>query len=271
LSVTEIHALFTRLQQCQSEGRYEEADATRFELILNGVQISDHNKLWRADGKTKFGKADVVDSVSTSSPRTTNKAPPPPPSSYSEHQLSNRSPNVRSQTLLRVEQLVEQRADALVRGEMNVSKFLALELYKTYGVGVDDESRTYSFGPAFVDALDWQTPSLPPDTTATTQAGAAAAAQFPPLLFEKEIPECSRTSYRCCSQEPFASSDKRVQQRIEYLVVERTNKREERKFCEADAILRELYEAYSVTVNDETREWIVLDSRLDASSKKATK
>jgi hypothetical protein len=155
-------------------------------------------------------------------------------------------------TLLRVEQLLKMRSEALVRGESDLSHFVELELYKTYGVEIDDDSRTFSFGPMSVKDLDWHPPIMPVDTVPRK----SSSVLFPSLLYSTEIAECTRTAY-CCSDNSEPIIDDCVRDRIEQLVLERKNKRDERKFYEADAILKELYETYSVNVNDESREWTV--------------
>jgi hypothetical protein len=135
LTVTQLHSLFSRMQQHRMDGRYEEADAARFELMLNGVQVSEHSKSWRADGQKEI--------VGDDSKKESNWMPPRQAPTYSEHTLENRGDRMLPSTLLRVEQLLKMRSEALVRGESDLSHFIALELYKTYGVELDDDSRTF--------------------------------------------------------------------------------------------------------------------------------
>jgi hypothetical protein len=241
LAPTQVHDLISQLQHCRLEGRYEEADAVRFELMLHGVQISEPTKTWRADGTKSFGDP----------PSPTMKKIPSMAPAYSEHLKSSPDPKIPPSTLRRVAQLVPMRADSLVREETNLAQFLELELYKTYGVGVDDTSGTFSFGPSFVDEIDWQPPALPCDKMDSS------ANIFPDLLFVSESKENLVDKYQV-SESTISHPKGQVRRRIEHLILERIVKREERKFYEADAILKELYSTYSVALNDETREWTVV-------------
>jgi hypothetical protein len=241
LAPTKVHDLLFQMQHCRLEGRYEEADAVRFELMLHGVQITEPTKTWRADGTKSLGDP----------PSPTMKKSPSMAPTYSEHLKSSPDPKIRPSTLRRVAQLLSMRADSLVREESNLAKFLELELYKTYGVGVDDPSGTFFFGPSSVDEIDWQPPALPceqMDSSANT---------FPDLLFVSESKENAVDNYQVRESTKY-NPNGHVRRRIEHLVLERIVKRDEGKFYEAEAISKELYSTYAVALNDDTREWTVV-------------
>lgn len=243
LTMTQVHSLLSKVQQYRMDGNFDEADATSFELTLNGVKISESFKVWWADGQQE-----IKDYES----KNLSRWIPRPAPVYSEHSMSNRGDNVEHSTLLRVNQLMKMRSESLVRGEIDLCGFIEFELFKTYGVGIDEVSRTFFFGPPPAKDVDWQPPTMPADGKPKT----SSSLLFPSLLYASEIAECTQTAYNYSAKsEPIVEDC--VYDRIESLVVERKNKRDERKFYEADAILKELNATYSVKVDDESCEWVV--------------
>ena len=57
LTMTDIHSLLSRRHQLQLQGRYEETDAMKFELMINGVFVNEIARQWRADGEHTFEKS----------------------------------------------------------------------------------------------------------------------------------------------------------------------------------------------------------------------
>ena len=152
----------------------------------------------------------------------------------------------------RVEQLVQARADALVRGELQVVDSLALELYCSYDVGVNDSTRTWSVGCDF-SCNDtelhgtWTPPLRPPNPSDNTDmAGNINFVRFPgthgAIFGFRERDFVSETGYQCSSKS--LPIPEQYKQRIENLIQERIHMREEARFLEADAVRRELWYTY---------------------------
>ena len=242
LTITEIHSLLSRRHQLQLESRYEEADAMRFELMINGVVVNEFSRQWRADGIHTFeSSCEVLMNKSNG-----NKI-------YREDELSRESEQESdlSTGRRRVEQLVERRSMATDRGETDVVDLLSFELYKTYGVGIDDRSCTWSFGAKFKGNTRWQPPELPEKITTLQRKKL-----FPPRLFEDEQIKYASPSYRRSKHSRHVPNDL-ILLRIDELIQERVHMREEQKFIEADAIRKELWDTYYVGVNDRLKQWSV--------------
>jgi len=251
LTMAEIHALLLRRSQCRATAKYEEADAIKLELSIHGVRVCDETLQWTTDPtvdfegtkkQTKSSNQNQVESTSIAS-STQNYTRDPLSKPFEEEPIRFQQ---------RVEQLVQARWDALVRGEGELAESLAMELYCSYDVGVNDHTRTWSVGCQFLaDAAnlsEWNPPQRQKmDTNASSNEtkDETDKIQFPStrLLFgDKERDFDSETRYRCSSQS--LPVPKQSKQRVEELVQDRIHKREEARFLEADAIRRELWHTY---------------------------
>jgi hypothetical protein len=266
LSVTEIHALLQRRSQCRASDMYEEADAIKLELAIHGVRVCDESLQWTTDPTIHFQEKhsspnDQMDRDGFSNDIGSNGGPHAVRLAaglrYCRDALSRTFEGESALRLnQRVEQLVQERVDALVRGELQVVDSLALELYSSYNVGVNDSTRTWSLGCDFsVNDTGlhsaWTPPVRPPNQSDDTdQVDKAKPIRFPGAhgaIFgcrEREL--VSETCYQCSSKSlPIPEQDK---QRIEDLIQDRIHMREEARFLEADAVRRELWYTYVSTV-----------------------
>jgi hypothetical protein len=244
LAKSEIHAMLSRRYQCVLESRIVEAEAMGFELLINGVITCDSSKQWRADGRRDFDEPE----------KGVQRKPEAAPI-YEEDVMSNftrQNGTSEAISLQRVQQLVQVRSAAIVRGETDLADLLSYELYKTYEVGVNDQSCTWSLGSKFDVNTSWEPPTLP----SISVSPGSVKGVFPPRLFVEEDKKYASPAYRR-SEHSRNISNYLALRRIETLVQERIHLREERKFIEADAIRRELWETYYVGVNDRLRQWSV--------------
>ena len=116
LTMTEIHTHLSKMQQCRIRGQYDQAEAMKFELMLNGVQVNEATKCWCADGETKLDD-DFEMAESREGPTVVPEYTEYPPTKLDGSSLD-------SITQQRVEQLVKQRSDSIARGEMELAAFL---------------------------------------------------------------------------------------------------------------------------------------------------
>jgi hypothetical protein len=240
LTLTEIHSLLSRRCQSRLQGKYEEADAVRFDMELNGLHVHDGLMQWRADGQRRFDESETIaEEISE------------PGQPFIEDVKSKNDTDTDGKTFRRVEQLMKMRAAALVRGETILSDVLSLELYKTYGVVVDDNLRSWSY---VVDTADNE--RQPPELPVKNVSLCITKDLFPPTMFANEEQRYASPAYRQSENSRNVPNDL-ARQRIEQLVQERIHKRDERKFLESDAIRRELWETYHVGVSDRLRQWSV--------------
>jgi hypothetical protein len=165
-----------------------------------------------------------------------------------------------------VEQLVYDRHVALVREECDLAAWIEYELYSTYNVGVSDGTKTWSLGCHF-------SPPVMSNTSMTTTAWMVPtpptfiprknSVLFPsPLLFvnedqsfdsvvryserrtslqkspPKSLPESVNPQKQDCNELLL------IRERIQQLVQERIQKREEGKFLEADTLRNVLWRTY---------------------------
>lgn len=239
LSMRDVHVLLSRRALSQLNGRLKKADANKFELLIQGIQIRDDPYLWTADPAVDLERLLKENHY----PELPSRAAVFTPNSMSEP-LGEAHCRIDQ----RIEQLVKGRAECLVRGETQLSQFILFELYRTYDVGIDDISRTWSVGAIFDtdDAMSWKPPSL---QEAVEDSASKAATPYPPLLFSRVGPDSHNSPPFRQSIHSLPLEDGRVIDRVTALVRQRLHKREEGKFLEADAIRNELWITYVSTVN----------------------
>ena len=250
LSRADIHDFLSRRLQARLENRFEDADTMLFELSLNYVAVSDHSLCWRADGKMTFDDIDTDELLGQAKQQE----------SMIHYEESEFSQGIVEQfgksTSTRVKQLIGLRTDAKIRGEDILCQFLSYEIFKTYGIGIDDESQTWSFPAHFGDESDWEPPTLPRNTTPKPSARKEDRT-FPPMISQNPEKLYASPTY---PQSPDSEniSNSLLLDRIEHLVQARVHLRDEHKFAEADSIRQELWETYSVSVRDKAREWCLV-------------
>mmetsp|Transcript_2581 Transcript_2581/g.3762 ORF Transcript_2581/g.3762 Transcript_2581/m.3762 type:complete len:661 (-) Transcript_2581:103-2085(-) len=240
-TVDEIYSLLSRRLQCRMEGKFEVADAIKFELIVNGVRFSDGLRQWRADGDNQFDKNEKKNA------RFAEK--------YSQHKLS---PDLQVDSLkYRVKRLIQERAEARVRRDFHLVDSITLELYRTYRVAVEDQGRTWSVGSsAFGTDIDWEPPSVG-KATAPSQPRSSSTTKLLPLLFAGDVEENKIAPSYSQSEHSLRLEDESLLPRVEHLIQERLQLKEERTNFGADAIQKELWVTYNVGLNDRLRQWSV--------------
>jgi hypothetical protein len=243
LTLTEIHSLLSRRCQSRLQGKYEEADAVRFDMELNGLHAHDGLMQWRADGHRRFDESKTL---------SEEISEPEQPFVEDVNSKNDTETDGKLLTFRRVDHLMKMRAEALARRETIVSDLLSLELYKTYGVIVDDNLRSWSY--VVADATDnVRQPVELPDKNVSL---CITKDIFPPTMFANEEQRYASPAYRQSENSRNVPNDL-ARQRIEQLVQERIHKRDERKFLESDAIRRELWQTYHVGISDRLRQWSV--------------
>jgi hypothetical protein len=275
LSVTDIHILLSQYTKCKCTFQSELADATLFELSLHGVRISDRTLQWTTDA---FCDIDCVpeltnvleknDDASAIGFRNRirhmqNCTSKERQSYIQDHMVevyiddggvdvkcgtkgqrpnrinSNGSKNQRR--IQQVEQLIRERYMALKREEHDLVAWFTYELYCTYNVTVNDTTKRWSFGDTLDKTMDRTlNGSIPQPPTVFPNPKSML---FPSLLFGHEGHFYDSTiRYRESRCSRFPSDLHR--NRIESLVQERIQKREEGKFLEADTIRNILWHTY---------------------------
>jgi len=249
LSITEIHTLLSRKTQARMEGRYEDVDAIGFELLINGVHCNDELEQWRADGQNDVWEENPEqNSIEKKNISIFDYVEKP----IKEPQREE--PHIRK----RVNQLIHLRSGAVVRDDGFLLQALTKELLQTYGVVVDDGQKTWSFQRADL-------PKEEDDVTTTITSAVITEPMkegrteelVPPLLFAAKEEEQAETDLFQVSRFSQAVPNDTTLTRIKQLVQERSEKRAQSKFLEADAIRRELWMTYHVGVNDRVRQWSV--------------
>ena len=243
LTLTEIHSLLSRRCQSRLQGKYEEADAVRFDMDLNGLHVHDGLMQWRADGQRRFDEFETLSEeiLETKQPFVEDVNP-----------KNGTDTDGKISIFRRVDQLMKIRAETLARGETIISDLLSLELYNTYGVIVDDNLRSWSYVVADSTGNVRQPPELPDKNVSLR----FTKDLFPPTMFANEEQRYASPAYRQSENSRNVPNDL-ARQRIEQLVQERIHKRDERKFLESDALRRELWETYHVGISDRLRQWSV--------------
>jgi hypothetical protein len=242
LTMRDIHTLLMRRTRSQLERRSEDADAIQLELLVHGIQVRDDLHQWTADPLVILEESPTELGLCKEPLRAVDYAPKLVPEPSDQAQMRIRQ---------RIEQLVKSRTEALVRGETQLARFLLYELFKTYGVRMDDSSCTWSIAGIFDvgngNAINDDTTILeePPSLGKTLKEYSRPPSPFPPLLFSQDSVNLDSLAYRESMHSGL--EDDRALDRVSELVQERIHKREEGKFLEADAIRNELWQTYVST------------------------
>jgi cysteinyl-tRNA synthetase len=119
----------------------------------------------------------------------------------------------------RVDQLVKIRVEALLRGDTKTAQYLALELDRTYGVTLTVSHSS--------PCCTYDNPRLP---------------MFPHLVYQEHCPGETKAFRQ--SSNSLDLEHEHMLDRVQFLVRERSEKRDDCKFLEADAIRNELWYTY---------------------------
>lgn len=253
LSMTNIHTLLSQRTRCLTNGLAEQASAIDLELLIHGVRVHDDLFQWTADRLMEFDNVSAMHNKDNNTAGNHSQVREPLRAAiYNPNVMSEPSGEAQLRIQQRIEQLIKTRAEAMVRRENQLVRLLTFELYKTYDVGVDDVSHSWSAGCVFAvdgdisdnsdSAVDvsWKPPSL----SETLIDFRSPQVVFPPLLFAESIPNDSGEPPFRRSIHSILLEDERALDRVTELVQERNFKREEGKFLESDAIRNELWHAY---------------------------
>jgi hypothetical protein len=233
LTMTDIHLLIAKRARLLEEKKNADADAMLFELFIHGVHINDESPMWRADGETNF------DSSVKATPRKTME--------YQEEKNEQR--RLQTETRASILILLQNRAEAMAGNDKNQVGSITLELYKTYGVAVDDDRSIWKIG-------DFQLPWEPPKVLfPLTQPYKSQTSPLLPILFTENdfFPDKTFTMSTFTNDVP----SPRTLLRIEQMILKRTLYQEIKFFKAADALKNELWETYRVSINDNLCQWSV--------------
>lgn len=243
LTMRDIHTLLMRRTRSRLESRSDDADAIQLELLVHGIQVRDDLYQWSADPSVIFEESPAGSQRCKEPLRATIYAPKAMPEPSDQAHMRIRQ---------RIKQLVIARNEALIRGETQLAQFLLYELFKTYGVSVDDSSCTWSIARIFDigkgNAVDNDSAVLgkPTSLGEALKEYSRTPSPFPPLQFSHDSVNTDSLAYRK-SLHSLALEDERAMDRVSELVQVRIHKREEGKFLEADAIRNELWHTYVST------------------------
>ena len=242
LSMAQVHTSLSRRTRCRTDGRYEEADAIKFELSLFGIRIHDDYLQWTADDQHKFKPMAEDDTTMHTPPPYWDRQPLSTPTARRRLRFGGRtSEEDELRRRQRVGQLVQSRSEALGRDELELANSLALELRQTYEVVLDDSTRTW-----WIEERISKTDGASFKLEKTSSLGDAPtqSAPFPGILFGDEARAYDSPITYALSTRSLPLQDPSWMKRVKDLVRERIHKREEAKFLEADAIRRELWHTY---------------------------
>ncbi|CAB9502744.1 expressed unknown protein [Seminavis robusta] len=286
LTNAQINNLLVQKTQAKNQGAYERAKAIQFELRINGVEVNEQTRQWR-----RTTRATIIEGNESSwnaeKSSTTTAAVTMPNKNTDIPVFRQRLTSQPSspQIVTRVQQLVADRARAMVQQQTELADFLALELRRTYGVMMDDDEQEWFIVDSDDDDDESTAIKLPKSSSSpqvvqqrsTTPSILKDPQQpdndetwnnhdmVPPLLFigdQEDLlsapdPDDDGCPYRQSTHSQTPTNDAWIMTRIPQLVQQRCRKREQGKFREADAIRTELWETYHVGINDRLQQWSV--------------
>jgi hypothetical protein len=239
LTEPQVHTLLLRKTLAERHGQESLARAIAFELQVHGVRLHSSFLQWTTDPYHVFRNTTMptaIDSKEFTTLAYTCQSP-----SLSDN-LSYR----------RIQQLVQMRADAIVRGDEQEALYLHHELYQAYNVSVNDTACTYESR----DPVHNETDFIVTLIRHLWEMQAHRPPLFPPLVFATLDDDAwNSPPYRCSQRsqalEPWWHT------RVQTLILDRIHKREEGRFLEADAVRYTLWHTYRVGVNDRLHQYSV--------------
>mmetsp|Transcript_114306 Transcript_114306/g.197606 ORF Transcript_114306/g.197606 Transcript_114306/m.197606 type:complete len:725 (-) Transcript_114306:80-2254(-) len=221
--VTQIHKMVDRRLKLRIGQRYDEADGILVRLNRLGVDVSDEQRQWRADGNSFV---------------------------YKYEQLNADKYPERSRDVEQVEELIHLRGLAKSRKDWDQAEYFLQEL-TDLGVLCNDKARTWEFD-SVGDTIASQFGDMDDNSAvfkrkSIIQSGSYVKAERVGLRrsgVKRYVRSANDKSYL---------SDEQVAH-IEELVMERHKCKLLQEFEEADRILKELWRR-DVEVSDEAREW----------------
>lgn len=208
-----------------------------FELWVHGIDINDAENQWTFDETCSLPVERHDEILEENDPDTA--------AAFSVPDGDSRQ---------RVLQLLEKYDEATAIGDAWTATFLCFELFMAYE---QQASVRHNGDTAFcLESVCNQCDEL-----------LQIREVFPPVIYLSECKEfeSEQDAYRLSSSSDAFPGGLSVQTRVEQLVCDRMHKREEGKFLEADALRKELWEAYNVGINDRLRQYSVGGAFDDAS------
>lgn len=275
MSEDEIHARIAERLQCKMTRNFRVADAIQMDLEKIGVYIHDGKKEWRADGESygdyQMGKR---------GPGRDDRNRP-----YTQAAASQ-----DTEFKEQIQALVDERSEAKKTRSFDVADDIRDELRQLYNVEVDDRSRQWSVGGNFggddraapgnrfnepkpfsrrgggslsAEDLEKITKMLDQRDEAKANRQFGKADKIRDDLREEyliRIDDRSR-EWHVVTEEfvmsPDVPMDEEVKELIEQKIKERSVAKLKKEYETADAIRDELWEQFSVRIDDRVREWRV--------------
>lgn len=224
LGLNEIHSLIAKRLEFKLIKKYSKADEIRKHLHNNGVRIHDKLKQWRADG----GIFEDVEQIVANENYELN--------SYSETFQDDA-------TLDRVRQLVHLRDKARIEKNFIEADRLRKILWDEFHVAVEDKSKTFSLGGYFgPDAIFRWTDNGPvsPKNKVDTKTNQRDWRLLGGMYTKSPL------------SEPLEGKD---EEDVINLIHDRLEAKRVMDFEVADLVRDHLYVKYSVSVDDNLRQW----------------
>jgi hypothetical protein len=259
LTVKEFHTLLSRLHQFRSIGNHRLVRRIRLVLQQQGYSLfesdADNCYLWTSGSKCDFGN--WTSTFSVADPRGTEGLGWLEPDRYYKPCEFERPPSSNPLRIRqRVLQLMKKFASAKAVEDFAEALFLEYELFRTYHVGIVHERRSWFLVRQSAKGSKyhrlWSVPALDKILNTTgilfehNTFGNGASQRVNSLIVEldgMDLLQMSNPEYSCS---PFSRpiGDRLLARRIQHLVHERTRRREEGMFLEADSIRSELWYSY---------------------------
>lgn len=274
MSEAEIHARIAERLQCKMSRIFRDADAIQMDLEKIGVYIHDGKKEWRADGES-YGDYQV----GKRGPGRDDRNRP-----YTQA-VASQDTEYKEQ----IQALVDERTEAKKARAFDVADDIRDELRQLYSVEVDDRSRQWSVGGNFgggraaqgkrfdepkpfsrrgggslsVDDLEKISKMLDKRDEAKANRQFGKADKIRDDLREEHMIRIDDRSreWHVVTEEfvmsPEVPMEAEVKESIEQKIKERSVAKLNTEYERADAIRDELWEQYSVRIDDRVREWRV--------------
>jgi hypothetical protein len=259
LTAKEFHALLSRLHQFRSIGNQRLVRRIRLVLQEQGYSLfesdADNCYLWTSGSQCDLGN--YTSSFSVAGPREAERLEWFEPDRYYKHCEFVRPPSSNPLRIRqRVLQLMMKFTSAKAVEDFAEALFLEYELFRTYHVGIVHERRRWFLvrqSPKGSKSQRlWSVPALDKILNTTgilsehNTFGNAASQRVNSLVVELDGMDLLQTGTPEYSCSPLSRpiANRLLARRIQHLVHERTRRREEGMFLEADSIRSELWYSY---------------------------
>lgn len=225
LRLHEIHRLIAKRLGHKLMREYDKADEIQATLYKNGVKIHDKLRQWRADG----GTFDDVDAMLSGKPFKMNP--------YSD-------PIEDEEVLDEVEEVVAVRDEARTRSDYAEADRLRQVLWDRFRVAVDDKTRTFSKNGDF--GID--------GTFRWTDDGPINPRRGRDPLNSRDWRIVGGMYTKSPYSDPLDGKD---EEEVNNLIHDRLEAKRVRDFEVADLIQNHLFNQYTISVDDQLRQWSV--------------